>query len=168
MKRLVQPSYSFSRPSVPTALSVARAVLAPTTHTLLPSSKNNLLLDVDIYAGWNTSSNTIGTTLGAATAYFFGKDEKSKIRFLIYRYYEDYGYMVYARKWVSEEVLPTYHLDPFDLENKNDIISKYVKDEINKVMKNDLGELTKYVDEIKVKMPWNRMFECDLDIIFKK
>ena len=131
-------------------------------------AKNNLLLDVDIYAGWNTSSNTIGTTLAAATAYYFGKDEKSKNRFLIYRYYEDYGYMVYARKWISENILPIYHLDPFDLENKNDIISKYVKDEINKVMKNDLGELTKYVDEIKVKMPWNRMFECDLDIIFKK
>ena len=87
---------------------------------------------------------------------------------MIYRYYEDYGYMVYARKIISENVLPTYNLDPFNLEDKNEIISKCVKEEINKVIKKDLGNLTKYVDEIKVKMPWNRMFECDLDIKFKK
>ena len=129
-------------------------------------AKNNLLLNVDSYAGWNTSSNTIGTTLASAVAYYFGKDEKSKIRFLIYRYFEDYGYMVYARKWVSENVLPTYKLDPFDLEDKNEIISKYVKEEIKKVIINDLCDLTKYVKDIKINMPWNRMFECDLDIIF--
>ena len=76
--------------------------------------------------------------------------------------------MVYARKLVTENILPTYKLDPFDLEDKNEIISKYVKDEINKVIKNDLGELTKYVNDIKIKMPWNRMFECDLDIILNK
>ena len=129
-------------------------------------AKQNMLLDIDVYAGWNTSSNTIGTTLGAATSYFFGKDEESKLKFLVYRYTEDYGYMVYARATVTS-MLDGLGLEAFNLKDKNDLVSGLVKDEITKVINNDLGELNKYIKDIKIKMPWNRMFECDLDIIFK-
>ena len=130
-------------------------------------NKENLLLSVDTYAGWNTSSNTIGTTLGSAVLYYFGCDEESKLRFLLYRYYEDYGYMVYARKEVTESLLPKLNLDPFDLEDKNELISSNVKEEIEKVISRDLPSITKYIKDIKIKMPWNRMFECDLELEFK-
>ena len=130
-------------------------------------AKEDLLLAVDTYAGWNTSSNTIGTALGSSVIYYFGRDEESKRNFLIYRYYEDYAYMVYARSFVTKEILPMYKLDPFNLCDKNEIISKYVKDDIIKVMNDSLPMLTKYVKDVKIKMPWNRMFECDLELEFK-
>ena len=130
--------------------------------------KEDLLLQVSTYAGWNTSSNTIGTALGSSVLYFFGRNEESRIKFLIYRYYEDYAYMAYARSYVSENILPKYELDYFDLKDKNKNISEYVKEEIKKVIDKDLNKLTKYVKDINIIMPWNRMFECELEIIFNK
>lgn len=130
-------------------------------------AKNRLLLNLDTYAGWNTSSNTTGTTLGASVIYYFGKDEESKRKFLLYRYLEDYAYMVYVRKDIIDNVLPKYNLDQFNLEDKNDLISKMVKEGILKVIANDLPELCPFIDDIDICMPWNRMFECSLKIKFK-
>ena len=130
-------------------------------------SRNNLLLDIDTYAGWNTSSNTMGTTLSSAVLYYFGRDEESRIKFLIYRYYEDYGYMVKTRSDVTNNILPRFGLNYFDLKNENEIISKVVTENVNESINNDLPILKKYVKDIKCVMPWNRMFETDLTIEFK-
>ena len=130
-------------------------------------NKEDLLLKVDTYAGWNTSSNTMGTTLGSAILYFFGRDEVSKLKFLMYRYYEDYGYMVYVRSDVTENSLPGLGLNYFDLKDKRDIVNEIVKDKVNNIMKRDLPSLTKYISSIRVNMPWNRMFETDITIEFE-
>ena len=129
--------------------------------------QNNLLLDVDVYAGWNTSSNTIGTTLGSAVTYYFGRDEESRIKFLLYRYFEDYGYMVYVRSDVTNNILPKYGLNYFDLKDKRETINKTVTEKVTQRIHNDLPEIDKYTKTISCDMPWNRMFETDITIIFK-
>ncbi len=130
-------------------------------------SKENLLFNIDSYAGWNTSSNTIGTTLPTSVLYFFGKDEVGKIKFLAFRYLEDYCYMDYARERVTVNVLPKYNLDKYNLGDMTSAIEKEVYKELHNVIDKELPILNKYIKDFKVTLPWKRMFECELEIEYE-
>ena len=126
--------------------------------------EEDLLLRVHSYAGWNTSSNTIGTTLCQAILYMIGKDEAGNKSFLLHRYYEDIGYMAYARSYVTEKYLPDMGLDYCNTDGENGEASKLVKQEIDAYMKENYPKLAKEVAEIDITMPWKRMFEIDIKL----
>lgn len=127
-----------------------------------------LLLKIHSYAGWNTSSNTLGTTISAAVHYMIGKDEKRRKSFLLHRYYEDTGYMSYARGCVTEKYLPDMGLGYFQTDGSDGKVAKLVKDEIVAFMEKNFPELSKEVKEVKVSMPWRRMFEADVRLVIKE
>ena len=135
------------------------------TELIKLMAKEQMLLNVDSYAGWNTSSNTLGTTLCALAIAYFGKDNKTIKEFLMYRYIEDYVYMNYSRWKISREI-ENEGLGYFDLKDQNEMVSERVRIDMLEIIHNDLKDISKYIKDIKINMPWNRMFECDLDIEF--
>lgn len=129
--------------------------------------KENMLLNIHAYAGWNTSSNTIGTTLCEAISYISGKDDEGRINFLIHRYYEDIAYMAYARQYVTENYLPDMGFNYRYIDSQDGKVAELVKDTINEYMKENYPDIYKLVSKLIIKMPWIRMFETDLKLTLK-
>ncbi len=127
-----------------------------------------LLLKLHAYAGWNTSSNTIGTAMCQAVLYFFGRDEKGRVRFLLHRYYEDCGYMNFVRQDVTENFLPSLGLDYFHADGKSGKVAERVKEGIVAYMGSHFPSLAAMVEEVHVEMPWRRMFETDVRLEVKE
>ena len=127
-----------------------------------------LILKIHAYAGWNTSSNTLGTAICQAVLAFLGGDEKGRISFLLHRYYEDIGYMAYVRKDVTDNYLPTLGLDYFHADGKSGKAAEAVRAGLEKYMAENFPKLAALVKEVQVEMPWRRMFEADVKLILKE
>lgn len=127
----------------------------------------NLLLDIHAYAGWNTSSNTIGTALCQVILYMLGGDKEGNRSFLVHRYYEDIGYMAYARKYVTDNCLPGMGLDFRHADSEDGRAAEFVKDALCAYMAENYPEVAEAVKEITVRLPWNRMFEADIKLSLK-
>ncbi|MFW5996082.1 MAG: DUF4127 family protein [Halanaerobiaceae bacterium] len=142
----------------------------PVLMKLLRNS--NLLDKLLAYAGWNTSSNTIGTVVAhALVASYFKKNSqlrgervKSSKKFLYWRYLEDWGYQHQIRTEVTDK-LDTYEVDYFDLGDKSDHISRLIKKKLNKFSENNLPGCSY---DFEVYMPWNRMFEVGIKMSNKQ
>jgi len=123
-----------------------------------------ILFDVAGYAGWNTSSNTLGTCIPQGIIYHIYGKTKSHIDFLGLRYVEDAGYCARIKSLVCEKYLPKYNYTYFNVEETQGVIAKYVNEELN----NYISENLKDKDyEIVIKdcyMPWRRMFEVGLKV----
>ena len=125
--------------------------------------QKNILFKLAGYAGWNTSSNTLGTVLANSMIYNIYKNEKSHLDFLALRYIEDIGYCSIFRKDITNNILPKYEYNYFKIDGKNG--------EISKIVKNKLQAFAEKIDSrIKITncyMPWNRMFEVGLEVKYK-
>ncbi len=129
--------------------------------------KEDLLLKVS-YAGWNTSSNTLGTVICQAINYFFGKNKEEQMSFLALRYFEDVAYCAFVKQYVTNNILPNYEgMDYFNAKEQKGVVSQDVKREINNFMKNEFKSIYDIVEDIDVAMPWRRMFEVELKIKLK-
>ena len=126
-----------------------------------------LLLKLHGYAGWNTSSNTIGTSVCEAVLYFFGRDDVGRKSFLLHRYYEDAGYMAFVRKDVTDRKLPALGLDYFHADGKAGKVAQLVKEGIEAYMRAEFPSLAREVEEVEIEMPWERMFETDVRLKVK-
>lgn len=130
-------------------------------------ASENLLLKIHAYAGWNTSSNTIGTALCQSCLYGVTGDDVTNKIFLLHRYYEDVGYMAYARSFVTETVLPPLNLHYRNAGGKTGVVSKAVETEITNYMSKNYPEIAKFVEKVNVIMPWARMFEAYVSLDIK-
>lgn len=130
--------------------------------------ENDLLFKIHSYAGWNTSSNTLGTTICQAIMYLIYKEEKKNKEFLTYRYFEDMGYMCKIRSKVTNEILPKYGLNYFQLDGKEGTASKEITKELFTFMKDTYPKVCDNVKVIETRQPWNRMFETEIHITFKE
>lgn len=129
--------------------------------------KENLLLEIDNYASWNTSSNTIGTCTAASVLYFFGKDKKSNLEFLIHRYYDDLGYCTYARTWCDINAALARGYCEAVLDGVKGTCTEMTKKELMRYMLENYPEVAKYVTNVDVSSPWNRSFEMDFKITYR-
>lgn len=127
----------------------------------------DLLLKIHAYAGWNTSSNTLGTAICQSLLYFIGKDRSGTDNFLIHRYYEDLGYMGYVRGYVTDNVLPGLKLEGKKADGKNGKVAQAVKENLESYMKANYQKIAEKVLSVKVEMPWRRMFEADIKLDVK-
>ena len=129
--------------------------------------EEDLLLKVHAYAGWNTSSNTTGTTLCQAVLYMLGKDETGNRSFLLHRYYEDIGYMAFTRQHVVQNILPGMGLDYFHADGQDGQVAAIVRDTVSAYMEAHYPALAALVDTVTVRQPWSRMFETDIKLTLK-
>lgn len=126
--------------------------------------EEDLLLRIHAYAGWNTSSNTTGTTLCQAILYMVGRDEAGNRNFLLHRYYEDIAYMGYTRQHVTQNILPGMGLDYFHADGQDGEVAQIVKDTVSAYMQEHYPSLAAQVKGITIRQPWSRMFETDIKL----
>jgi hypothetical protein len=139
------------------------------TGLLAALSAHHLLLSLASYAGWNTSGNTIGTTLGSALLYCLSLDEERRQKFLLYRYYEDYGYMAVVRAHLIHDYVPQHPgLSYFLLDGVDGGAAHYVAQQISQTMARDFPLLAARVEKVEITQPWNRCFETSLRLRFKE
>ena len=131
--------------------------------------EQELLQAITAYAGWNTSSNTIGTVVAMLVANWAadqkGSEPESFARkkaqeFLFLRYLEDWGYMAVTRRNVTA-LLPEIdeNMCFLDLCGKQDLVKPLVMERLNRFVKTYLPWHT---GGFSVCFPWNRMFEVEL------
>ncbi len=126
-----------------------------------------LLLKLHAYAGWNTSSNTLGTAVCQSVLALLGGDEKGRISFLLHRYYEDAAYMGFVRQDVTKRLLPAWGLDYFHADGEEGKVACAVKEEIARYMQENFPSLAEHVKEVHIRMPWRRMFETEVTLELK-
>lgn len=130
-------------------------------------NKNRLLLEVDGYAGWNTSANTIGCAIALGIdAYLFGKTKEHQL-FLLQRYIEDVGYCSLVRQKVTAK-LKEFGYNYFYVEEQKGKVSALVEKELELFCKKELSSISNQIKSISVSMPWRRMFELALTLELHK
>lgn len=128
--------------------------------------QNDLLYQIDGYAGWNTSSNTLGTVICSLVSFYHFKNIKKKDFCLTNRYIDDYIYMAIVRKELEEYInsLNINGIDKFNLGQKQEEIeqlaNKLLLEEINKFS----NEIASKVSSIHSEFIWNRIFENKITI----
>ena len=131
--------------------------------------QNDLLWKLAGYAGWNTSSNTIGTCLPMGMLYNIYGNTNAHRDFLALRYLEDIGYSVFVRRDVILEDLPSLGLDSHKLDGRRGNVSKIVWKRLLSFADKSLSDEQHKVQITDIYMPWNRMFEvgiqCNVDVI---
>ncbi|RJX25335.1 MAG: DUF4127 family protein [Acholeplasma sp.] len=140
------------------------ATLNGSDHELMQLLKQkNLLLKLGAYAGWNTSSNTLGTTIPHAIQTWARGTSQEHYDFLVSRYVEDYGYMALVRGLVIGR-LKDLGMNYFDVSKDLFMIETMVHNELKSFIHTYLEPIEKHIKIQHVWMPWKRMFEVGVDV----
>lgn len=129
---------------------------------------SGLLMNLAAYAGWNTSSNTIGTALSQGIAYIYYGDTKEHYDFLVERYLEDAGYCSVVRRRIAEQDLSRLKLGYFNVAESNGEVSRLAEKYLRQFADIYLNTITNNVIINSTGMPWRRMFEIALDASYDK
>ena len=117
------------------------------------------------YAGWNTSSNTIGTAVAAAVfVWLFGRTDATE-RFIAERLYEDIGYCGYVRAEATaliREMGKGYGY--FNAGETDGEVAGLVRERLAHYMEEHFPEVAGLYEIDRLRMPWKRMFEIDLTL----
>ncbi|WNR46129.1 DUF4127 family protein [Paenibacillus roseipurpureus] len=122
------------------------------------------LFDLAGYAGWNTSSNTLGTVIAQSMLFtIFGETEAHR-NFLALRFVEDAGYCSKVRKEVTEGLVRELGYTYFSVDGQRGQIAGKVQERLEQFIRDHLS-----IDEYRITiqdclLPWNRMFEVGLTI----
>ncbi len=117
------------------------------------------------YAGWNTSSNTLGTVIFQSVLHYHYGYTPAHEKFTAERLYEDVGYCGYARKYVCDEILPTmYGVNYFHADGKRGRVSEIVRKVLRDYMTERFPEIARSYAIDRCEMPWSRMFEVGLTV----
>lgn len=128
-------------------------------------SKRFSLFRLSGYAGWNTSSNTLGTAIAQGVMRLHEGDVPALEAFLAERLYEDVGYCGHVRRLVCERELPALGLGYFHADGERGRAASIVKRELETYMSGLLPELTQRYAVGDCSLPWRRMFEVALTVL---
>ena len=126
--------------------------------------ENNLFFKLAGYAGWNTSSNTLGTALAHLVINIHCGFTHALQKHLALRVYEDIGYMHHARSYVLNTYMPQLNLNYFDSGTIKGEVSGMVWAEVSNYIKNNYPMVYEKYDIEDCYMPWCRMFEVALKV----
>jgi hypothetical protein len=140
------------------------ATLNGSDHELMKGLDQRGLLDrLSAYAGWNTSSNTLGTTIPHGIQTYLHGFTRHHFDFLMSRYVEDYGYMGFVRSKVIGE-LKSLGKNYFDVSGKEDEVARLIQDGLKRFVDTYLPSLHNRIEIESVTLPWKRMFEIGLSV----
>ena len=121
------------------------------------------LTELAAYAGWNTSSNTLGTVACQAVfTWLFGHSENLSL-FTAQRLYEDVGYCGHVRREVTALIEPMGY-GYFNAGEADGVVAALVRKRLDAYMGALLPELAGQYEIDRCQMPWKRMFEVDLTL----
>ncbi|WP_449537915.1 DUF4127 family protein [Ferdinandcohnia sp. Marseille-Q9671] len=126
--------------------------------------RKNLLFKLAGYAGWNTSSNTLGTCIAQGMLHNIYGSNQTHTNFLALRYVEDAGYCSSVRKNVTNNILPKLGFDYFLVDGTNGKVSEIVQEKLNEFTKEHLNDDDNEIVIKECYMPWSRMFEVGLNV----
>ena len=130
-------------------------------------SQKTPLLNLSAYAGWNTSSNTLGTVICQAIFVFLFGDNSHQKRFLAERLCEDVGYCGHVRGYVTNKLLPPLGYNYFNAGEEDGKVAHLVREELANFMQETFPEVWEKYEISVCRMPWRRMFEVDLSLTEK-
>ncbi len=131
-------------------------------------NKENILMDLAAYSGWNTSANALGTALAQGLVYVnFGKTQEH-LNFLALRYIEDVGYCALVRRKVMENDLTSNGFNYFDVKESEGLIAEVVRKYLLEFIEKELTSIKENISLDKVYMPWRRMYEVGLEVTYKE
>ena len=128
--------------------------------------QKDLLLKVASYAGWNTSSNTLGTCIPHAVVNYLYGNTKAHYDFLVSRYIEDFAYMTYVREMITA-TLESRNMNYEFVDGKRGEIAKEVKAELEKFIETRIESIKDHYVINDCYMPWSRMFEVGIIASYK-
>ena len=121
------------------------------------------LTELAAYAGWNTSSNTLGTVACQAVfAWLFGKSDMLSL-FTAQPLYEDVGYCGHVRREVTALIEPM-GFGYFDAGEADGEVAALVRQRLDVYMEKLLPGIAANYAIDRCRMPWRRMFEVDLTL----
>ena len=126
------------------------------------------VLSLSAYAGWNTSSNTLGTVICQAVFVALFGDTADQKRFIAERILEDVGYCGYVRAKVTNNILPELGYNYFDAGERDGRVAKIVRGELESFAEEHFPNIKENYDILVCQMPWKRMFEVDLSLVERK
>ena len=126
---------------------------------------------IDGFASWNTTANTVGTSLAAAIAAGAGRrthryDAIAHAQFMLDRYADDYAFHQFVRPQLNTE-LRAQGIDPTLLPPE---IADEVGDENRALLWPRALQLLETIypqyrdDGLTITLPWQRTFETELDV----
>lgn len=116
------------------------------------------------YAGWNTSSNTLGTVIAQSMIHVHYGMTPEHLNFLALRYVEDFGYDSVVRKALSNGPIQELGLDKFLLDGPRGQVSRMVREGLEQFIHDHLQQEGHSIRIMDCYMPWNRMFEVGLAV----
>ena len=140
----------------------------PTEATQKLISESAGLLNIAGYAGWNTSSNTLGTVICQAVFYNFFKNTPTHRRFTAERVYEDIAYCSHVRSSVTANELTKLGYNYFDVGEQRGKVAEIVAQQLNEFVGDNFPEIYTGYKISDCYMPWSRMFEVGLAVEKKK
>ena len=114
------------------------------------------------YAGWNTSSNTLGTVICQSVLYYFYGDTATHRRFTALRMYEDVGYCAYVREQIRTNELADMGYTFYQVDGQRGKVCKRVEEFLNEYMQAKYPEITDRYKIADCYLPCSRMFEVSL------
>ncbi|MFD2615374.1 DUF4127 family protein [Paenibacillus gansuensis] len=126
--------------------------------------QKNMLFELAGYAGWNTSSNTIGTVLAQSMAYLLYGASRSHFDFLALRLVEDAGYCSSVRGKLSGGPIQQLGWNYFEADGVRGKVSGLVREELESFVSECIEDGRHKVLIQDCWLPWNRMFEVGLKV----
>ncbi len=122
----------------------------------------DLLFKIHAYAGWNTSSNTLGTVICESCLYWNGRDDRGNRDFLLHRYFDDVGYCSHTRTWTDVNPVPANGCTVFVLDGERGKCVAAAREELLRYMKENFPKVAEKVEDVEMSSPWNRTFEMEI------
>ena len=126
--------------------------------------QKKLLSRLQSYSGWNTATNSAGFALG--TGLLAGKmGEAAREHLLAVRYLDDWAFQANVRSQVGTELVRNFgtYAYYYKLDDKQDFAERRSTELMREFAK---AHIPWSPADFTVKLPWLRMFECD--VIFSK
>ncbi|GGF81197.1 hypothetical protein GCM10010912_27880 [Paenibacillus albidus] len=129
--------------------------------------RKGLLFELAGYAGWNTSSNSLGTVIAQAMIYLHYGRSQEHLDFLALRYAEDVCYCSVVRGELSEGPVQEMGYGKYLLDGPRGTVAARVEERLREELAQRIDTAAGAVIITDCYMPWNRMFEVGLSVRFE-
>lgn len=126
--------------------------------------QKRLLFKLAGYAGWNTSSNTLGTVIAQSMLYTRYGPTAEHLDFLALRYAEDACYCAVVRTVMNNGVVEQMGFNKFMLDGQRGSVTAVIRGRLEQALEDYVNGPEGCVKITDCYMPWNRTFEVGLTV----